>query len=241
LSTSDPEWTPEKQAAWDATYPPGSHVQLENSTIVETVIIVEPDYGTCDGCGMEFTEATWGERHDIHARADLSDEANAERSGLEGDYHPDLPDADVRAMKRGGPMRRSAMPPRKTSMPRTGSKLVQPKRPSRPTGYPSQSGFSDAVKAKVRARSGGWCEARIVGVCTGRASQIHHRKLRRHGDHRLITALHLCLECHAFAHDHPEFSYRMGLLVQAHRDPKTVPVHAEAIPERSSGSRPTDA
>lgn len=82
-------------------------------------------------------------------------------------------------------------------------------------------GFTDEVKAAVRRRSRNRCE---IGGCLNRATQFHHRKLRRYGDHRAVNCLHCCLVHHDLIHAKPELSYLMGWLVQGHRDPAEVPV-----------------
>jgi hypothetical protein len=75
-----------------------------------------------------------------------------------------------------------------------------------------RAGFSEDVKAQVRARSGGWCEAKIEGWCSFRATHIHHILPRRFNDHTLANALHCCTHCHMFIHDNPERAYERGLL-----------------------------
>lgn len=55
-------------------------------------------------------------------------------------------------------------------------------------------------KQAVRARSGGYCEARLPG-CTGRAEHAHHRKMRSQGgSHRTVNLLDVCLSCHDHIH-----------------------------------------
>ena len=57
----------------------------------------------------------------------------------------------------------------------------------------------DAKKA-VRARSGGYCEARLPG-CTRQAEHAHHRKMRSQGgSHRTVNLLDVCLSCHDHIH-----------------------------------------
>jgi hypothetical protein len=100
-----------------------------------------------------------------------------------------------------------------------------PKRtvPDRPKQTGSR-GFSAKVRARIRRRSGGRCEAGIVGVCELWATGMHHRKLRRHGDHTEANGLHVCKSCHDEIHMHPAWSYEQGLLVRATSDPASVPV-----------------
>lgn len=90
--------------------------------------------------------------------------------------------------------------------------------------------FSSKVRSAVSRRSQGRCEAGIAGVCTGRASQHHHRKLRRFGDHSAANDLHSCLDCHDYIHGHPAWSRRHGLLLREYDDPEKVPVSYGAAP-----------
>lgn len=100
----------------------------------------------------------------------------------------------------------------------------------RPTRFPrggngrDGNGFDVATRAAIRARAHGACEAAIVAVCDGRPWQAHHRKLRRHGDHRDVNGLWVCTPCHTAIHANVAWAYRHGLLVGSTRDPATVPV-----------------
>lgn len=71
----------------------------------------------------------------------------------------------------------------------------------------------------VEKRSGGWCE---LG-CRHRATHMHHRKLRRHGDHRAVNLIHVCAEHHHIIHASPDHSMRLGWLVPSWEDPALVP------------------
>ena len=59
------------------------------------------------------------------------------------------------------------------------------------------------------------CEAKIPGVCTGRATDVHHRA-GRVGD--LLTDksnfLAVCRECHEFIHESPDYAYKNGLMLK---------------------------
>lgn len=55
------------------------------------------------------------------------------------------------------------------------------KRSSLPRYRPTVTTDERAAKRLVRARSGGWCETRIPGVCLGRAANFHHRQNRSQG------------------------------------------------------------
>lgn len=81
------------------------------------------------------------------------------------------------------------------------------------------SGPSPKTLLEVRKRSNLLCEA----CAAARAVHVHHRKLRRFGDHTLINLLHVCLECHDSIHSQPG-SHDRGLLVYSHEDPIDVPV-----------------
>ncbi|MGD9798877.1 MAG: HNH endonuclease [Acidimicrobiia bacterium] len=72
----------------------------------------------------------------------------------------------------------------------------------------------------VVERSGGRCEARIRGVCRGRASVIHHVQRRRDGGHDPKNLLHLCAGpprdgCHEFIHAHPAWAREHGFIRSA--------------------------
>lgn len=83
---------------------------------------------------------------------------------------------------------------------------------------------SDEAVAAVRARSKGKCELRASPGCWGYAVSIHHRKLRRHHDHRPVNLLHTCVPCHTYAHDNPAEAYERGWLVHSWDDPAEVTV-----------------
>lgn len=144
-------------------------------------------------------------------------------------------------MKRGGPLRSDpekarAWQQRSKPLKRSGPpKRTTPRTPKHPRWggmpeTPKSKGFSSKVRRALKLRSQGLCEAGIVGVCLRTGGQAHHRKLRRHGDHRLVNALWVCSHCHDHIHLHPAWSYRMGLLVQSNRAPESVPVVYGAEP-----------
>lgn len=77
-----------------------------------------------------------------------------------------------------------------------------------------------AVRTAAARRSGGACE--IDGEDP--AVHLHHRKLRRHGDHRICNALHVCQRHHDEIHrNRGRRSYELGWLVRSTDDPATVP------------------
>lgn len=93
----------------------------------------------------------------------------------------------------------------------------------------SVSQFSDVVKARVMARSGGFCEVRAAG-CWDEGSQLHHRRARGMGGSRdprsggAANALSVCLPCHAHAESNRDEARDMGWLVRQGVDPAVVPV-----------------
>lgn len=77
-----------------------------------------------------------------------------------------------------------------------------------------------AARPVVRERSGGMCER----CGRERATDMHHRKLRRHGDHAPANLVHLCRECHNLVHDDGYREPQAGLLLKSWDDPRAVPV-----------------
>lgn len=112
-------------------------------------------------------------------------------------------------MKRGGPLRRKT--PLKPSS--AGAHL---KRAPIERGKSSTSDFSPGVKARVRKRSGGWCE---FPGCTRHAQHFHHRLMRSQGGMGNVNnCAHLCTSCHGYVHANPTRSYELGLLVPSWAD-----------------------
>jgi hypothetical protein len=64
----------------------------------------------------------------------------------------------------------------------------------------------------------------VADRCTGAAGHVHHRKLRRFGDHTPINLLDVCLFCHDHIHRYVKWSYDHGYLVRSHGDPASIPV-----------------
>ena len=93
----------------------------------------------------------------------------------------------------------------------------------------SVSAFSDVVRARVMARSGGFCEARIPG-CWDEASQLHHRRPRGAGGSRdprtggAANGYALCLPCHDHIERNRSEARENGWLVRQGADPAAVPV-----------------
>lgn len=112
-------------------------------------------------------------------------------------------------MKPGnGPKRRKGLTTRTPLLPKqplkripaTGSSWVQPKRkPMRPGKY---TGPKQTVKEIVEKRSGWVCEIQMPGVCTGVATDPHHRAGRGMGGSKrpalneAHALLHVCRKCH---------------------------------------------
>jgi hypothetical protein len=61
-------------------------------------------------------------------------------------------------------------------------------------------------------------------VCTGPATDLHHRQRRRDGGHNPVNCLDLCRACHGHAHAHPVIAREHGWIVSAFGDPATTPV-----------------
>ncbi len=70
-----------------------------------------------------------------------------------------------------------------------------------------------SVRKQVRERSGGACEARVEGVCTGRAVEMHHVLPRSQGGpHTKENLLDTCGECHDWIDAHRREATGLGLL-----------------------------
>ena len=74
---------------------------------------------------------------------------------------------------------------------------------------------SQETRAAVRRRSGGQCE------CCGDspATHVHHRQLRRSGDHSAPNLLDLCSTCHSRLHNRVRYALDTGFIVSAYDDP----------------------
>lgn len=88
---------------------------------------------------------------------------------------------------------------------------MSPRRPADPMA---------AARPIVRERSRGVCER----CGQARATDMHHRKLRRHGDHAPANLVHLCRACHAAVHAKPEAAAAAGFIVWRHEDPRALPI-----------------
>lgn len=127
-------------------------------------------------------------------------------------------------MKRSGPPKRKArLKTGKTLIRRTRirSKREAPRRQSREDDS-GENDWTPETRAIVRRRSGGLCE---WAGCNAVATDMHHRKLRRFGDHRPVNCLHLC----AFHHNgviHAQVLYARGhgFIVRSTLDPEMVEI-----------------
>lgn len=87
----------------------------------------------------------------------------------------------------------------------------------------------DRMRPLVRQRSGGQCEARFSGRCTGTATHVHHRKRRSQGGtNELPNLLDTCHSCHQTIHMRPADAYERGLLVRPWDDPIQIKVTVAA-------------
>ena len=85
-----------------------------------------------------------------------------------------------------------------------------------------------ALRRQLEARSGGWCEARLL-FCTGRATDTAHRNGQKMGGRpgdkpRLSNVLHLCRACHGWCHNRPAEAKDLGLMLEEWQDPAGEPV-----------------
>lgn len=86
-----------------------------------------------------------------------------------------------------------------------------------------ETDFSPATRAMIRGRSEGRCEAAVSVMCTGYGQQIHHRKLRRHGDHSAENGLDVCIFCHNLIHGRVADSLRACLILDSGQNPAECP------------------
>nr|WP_304503761.1 HNH endonuclease signature motif containing protein [Corynebacterium lemuris] len=78
---------------------------------------------------------------------------------------------------------------------------------------------------EVFRRAGQQCEVMADPLCTTRAEEWHHRKLRSQGgEHTVENGLAVCAACHRHIHMNPADSYTAGWLVKSTHDPVDVPV-----------------
>jgi len=86
----------------------------------------------------------------------------------------------------------------------------------------SSNDWPAPVRKLAAKRSGGVCE---FDGCRQRAVDLHHRKARRHRDHRVQNALHLCRVHHLYGvHGDRSRALERGQIVRSGADPAEVPV-----------------
>lgn len=129
-------------------------------------------------------------------------------------------------VKRGGRLKRTKKLVSRSKLTRTEWKRTAAPRsipkPREARRKPTPDPITPDVRRAIAERSRDVCEARLVGVCVGRARHIHHRKLRRYGDHTLVNLLHVCHACHGYIHRFPKWSYDHGYLVRGSADPARI-------------------
>lgn len=80
-----------------------------------------------------------------------------------------------------------------------------------------------ATQALVKARDGGKCV-----ICGAPATNLHHRKPRKHGDNTPANMLSLCgsgtTGCHGHITTHPHDAYTHGWSIRTNNDPTEIPV-----------------
>lgn len=84
---------------------------------------------------------------------------------------------------------------------------------------PEPDPITAEVRRIVKKRSQGLCE-----LCGEKAQHMHHRQLRRGGDHSAANLVHLCNICHRRVHSHPTWAYTTGWLVPQHANPAYEPL-----------------
>lgn len=111
-------------------------------------------------------------------------------------------------MKRGGFLARRT-PLKRTASLKGGGPLPRESKRHRESGR-----IPPEVRAEVRARSGGRCEATgIHHRCMGWAMQMHHRLPRGlGGKHTAANLLDVCDNAHRVIHANPAISYEIGYL-----------------------------
>lgn len=97
---------------------------------------------------------------------------------------------------------------------------------TRQPGAPTRQPGADVpreVREAVRDRVGGWCQARIPDVCTGRGSHAHHLLRRgQGGTHTEDNLAWLCGACHGHVHRRIRDAELAGLLRPRHMSPPWV-------------------
>ena len=97
---------------------------------------------------------------------------------------------------------------RRTALKRTPLAKQSKKRQSEQYAY-------QKAKGELVAKTGGQCEARVTGICTGYASDLHHLKFRSRGASYVPgedEARILCRACHSWVHANTREARALGLL-----------------------------
>lgn len=69
-----------------------------------------------------------------------------------------------------------------------------------------------AAKKEVAARSGGFCEMKVEGICTTYANDFDHVKNRSQlGEHSAENGLAACRPCHRFKTENPNAASDLGI------------------------------
>lgn len=93
---------------------------------------------------------------------------------------------------------------------------------SRPKRTQARRRIPESVRRQVLVRAGGYCEARIEGVCVGTPDHLHHVRRRSQGGPDTVANLKcLCDRCHEWTHQHPHNAVEMGLLAPTTVEPNT--------------------
>lgn len=86
-------------------------------------------------------------------------------------------------------------------------------------------GSQSLGRTLVYARSGGACEAALLGWCGIRAAEWHHRKARSLGGRwDASNGMHLCRYCHAWITENPAGAAERGWYLTARQESSAVPV-----------------
>lgn len=124
-------------------------------------------------------------------------------------------------LDRRTPLQRSGFLPRGAGLARTPFKRTRGR-----TKAEQRSEWTEPNgRAVVYARSGGGCEVRVLGACTGRAAEWQHRKNRSQGGTWAPSnGLRVCQQCHRWIHANPRDAAAHGWTVSRDDDPAAVPV-----------------
>lgn len=88
-----------------------------------------------------------------------------------------------------------------------------------PARMPKPDPVSAATRMLCRSRDHGVCV-----LCGSNATHLHHRQLRRHGNHSASNLLSLDGHCHTRVHGHVAWATEFGLIVPSWAVPAEVPV-----------------